>query len=242
LTEERLQKILAQAGFGSRRKCEELIRSGTVQVNGRIVTELGTRVDPQRDKVTVNGQLIKPEEKVYIALYKPLGYVTTLFDPERRRTVKDLVRNIPQRVYPVGRLDYDTEGLLLMTNDGALAYALTHPKHHVPKTYVATVLGKPGPSALKQLARGVRLSDGPTAPARVRLLKAGTLESVLEITIHEGRNRQVRRMCEAVGHPVRALRRVRFGNIKLGSLQPGQFRKLTKTELKRLRMLSGLSS
>jgi len=240
LTGERLQKILARAGLGSRRKCEELIRSGAVKVNGRVVTELGTRIDPQKDKVTVNERPIEPEEKVYIALYKPPGYVTTLFDPQRRRTVKDLVEDIPQRVYPVGRLDYDTEGLLLMTNDGALAYALTHPKHHVPKTYVATVTGKPDPSALKQLARGVRLSDGPTAPARVRLLKPGSLESVVEITIHEGRNRQVRRMCEAVGHPVRALRRVRFGNIELGGLEPGRYRKLTKTELKRLRMLSGL--
>lgn len=236
----RLQKFMASAGVASRRRCEELIAAGLVTVNGRVVTGLGTKVDPLADEVCVSGRKIElPQEKCYYALHKPRGYVTTMRDERGRRSVADLLAGIKGRVFPVGRLDYDSEGLLIVTDDGELAHALTHPRHRVPKTYLAWVDGIPEPQKLKELARGVVLEDGPTAPARVRLLGRRGRTGILEITIHEGRNRQVRRMCEHIGYPVLRLVRTAIGNLSLGSLKPGQYRRLTAAEVRDLKKLAG---
>jgi 23S rRNA pseudouridine2605 synthase len=220
----RLNRYLASAGVGSRRAVDELIRAGRVTVNGE-VGELGAAVG-DGDVVAVDGRTVAPQELAYLMLHKPSGVVTTASDPQRRRTVVDLVES-PQRVYPVGRLDRDTTGLLLLTNDGELANRLAHPRHGVDKTYVVEVEGDPPPEAIRRLAEGVELDDGPTAPARARRLGAGRLELV----IHEGRNRQVRRMCEAVGHPVRRLHRTAYGPLELGTLAPGHWRPLTTEEV-----------
>ena len=225
----RLNRYLASAGLGSRRAVDELIRAGRVTVNGE-VRELGAAVG-DGDLVAVDGSPVAPQELAYLILHKPSGVVTTASDPQRRRTVLDLVES-PQRVYPVGRLDRDTTGLLLLTNDGELANRLAHPRHGVDKTYVAEVEGDPPPEAIRRLAEGVELDDGPTAPARARRLGAGRLELV----IHEGRNRQVRRMCEAVGHPVRRLHRTAYGPLELGTLAPGLWRPLTGEEVAALRL------
>ena len=230
---ERLQKVLAQAGLGSRRACEALIAEGRVEVNGELAT-LGRRVDPEHDRVTLDGVTIPVRSGlVYYLLNKPPKVVTTAQDPEGRPTVVDLVPAEP-RVYPVGRLDWDTEGVLLLTNDGALAHGLTHPSHGVPKTYLAEVSGVPGRAALRRLREGVDLDDGRTAPAKARLAQTTPTGAALEIVIHEGRNRQVRRMCEAVGHPVRRLVRTRFGPLRDQRLAPGQWRPLTQTEIRAL--------
>lgn len=234
---ERLQKILANAGVASRRKCEELIKEGKVAVNDVIVRELGAKADPERDVITVNGKPIKREQKLYLIFHKPKGVITTMSDPQGRTTVRDYLKGIKERVYPVGRLDYDTEGLLLLTNDGELANKLTHPKHHVPKTYLATVEKVPHGNDLEKLKRGIRLEDGMTAPAEVEYhdVDADGKQATISITIHEGRNRQVRRMFEAIGHPVIRLKRVSFGGIHLGGLQRGKYRKLTPEEVQLLR-------
>lgn len=238
---ERLQKVLARAGVASRRHCEEMIASGVVKVNGKVVTELGTKVDPFKDRIQVGNETIKPTpQKYYVIMYKPRGYVTTLSDEKGRKKVTDLVKDIPARVYPVGRLDYDSEGLLLLTNDGDLTYALTHPKHRVPKTYLVRVSGMPGPAKLQKMAEGLELEDGLTAPAKVRLVGEREGNAQLEITIHEGRKRQVRRMCEYIGHPVLRLQRIRFGNLSLEGLKSGQHRHLTKKELSQLKEKAGL--
>ncbi|WP_418789972.1 pseudouridine synthase [Phosphitispora sp. TUW77] len=232
---ERLQKYLARAGVASRRSCEELIARGMVKVNGEIVTEMGVKIDPDNDKIQVRGKLItKPEKKVYLMLNKPKGYVTTLKDPQGRPKVTDLLTGIEQRVYPVGRLDFDTEGLLLLTNDGDVTYGLTHPKHELGKTYVVTVKGVPDRDKLNRFAKGLRLADGITAPAKVRLVRKKGNNGVLEITIYEGRNRQIRRMCETVGHPVLELKRVSMGFLRLDGLEEGKFRHLTKEEISKL--------
>lgn len=233
---ERLQKVLAAAGVGSRRKCEQMIQEGRVQVNGETVTELGTKVDPQSDAIQVDGRPILSEKKVYIMLHKPRGVITSVTDPAGRKTVMDFLKPIKERVYPVGRLDYDTEGLLLLTNDGEFANKLTHPKFHVPKTYLATVKGIPHGSVLEKLAQGIQLEDGMTAPAEVEYydISADQKESVIEITIHEGRNRQVRRMFEAVNHPVIRLKRVRFGSLRLEGLPRSKYRLLTPKEVQEL--------
>lgn len=236
--QERLQKFVARSGVASRRKAEKLITSGRVKVNGSIVRELGVKVDPRVDIVTVDGRVLEPEKKVYLLLNKPRGYVTTLHDPQGRPTVADLVRDVKERIFPVGRLDFDTEGLLLLTNDGELAYALTHPKHEINKTYLALVEGTPPPGKIRQMRRGLMLEDGPTAPARVRLVGNQGGNAVLQITIHEGRNRQVRRMCEAVGHPVLSLKRIKMANLELAGLLPGKFRSLTGKELAGLKKLA----
>jgi len=233
---ERLQKYLARAGLASRRRAEELIKSGRVKVNGRIVSEMGVQIDPASDIVTFDDRETNAEEdKVYLMLNKPPYVVTTLQDPEGRSKVTDLLKRVQARVFPVGRLDYLTEGLLLLTNDGELAYRLTHPKYKVKKTYLAVVRGTLSEQALRELRRGVRLEDGPTRPAGVKLLTAGTGSSTLEITIAEGRNRQVRRMLDAVGFPVTALKRVSFGPLKLAGLKPGQYRNLLPQEVAALK-------
>jgi 23S rRNA pseudouridine2605 synthase len=230
---ERLQKVLARAGFGSRRACEELISAGRVRVNGE-VAELGRRVEPERDQVVVDGVPVATRPGlVYYLLNKPPKVVTTAHDPQGRPTVLDLVPLEP-RVFPVGRLDYETEGILLLTNDGDLAHRLTHPSHGVPKAYLAEVTGIPSRAALRQLREGVELEDGSTAPARVTLAQTSGSGAALRIVIHEGRNRQVRRMCEAVGHPVRRLVRTRFGPLTDQGLRPGAWRPLRLEEVRAL--------
>ncbi|GMK37902.1 hypothetical protein PCCS19_09560 [Paenibacillus sp. CCS19] len=234
---ERLQKILAQAGIASRRKCEELILTGQVEVNGVQVTTLGAKADPNEDVITVNGKPIETEAKLYIMLNKPKGVITSASDPQGRKVVSDFLSGIKQRVYPIGRLDYDTEGLLLLTNDGEFANLLTHPKHHVPKTYLASVDGVPHGEKLDQLRKGVELEDGMTAPAEVEYqdIHPENKESTIRITIYEGRNRQVRRMFDAVGHPVTRLKRVKFGELGLQNLKRGGWRPLTPKEVAELR-------
>jgi 23S rRNA pseudouridine2605 synthase len=226
---DRLQKILAQAGLGSRRTCEDLIADGRVRVNGEPAI-LGTRADPEADAIEVDGALIGVRQGlVHYLLNKPAGVVTTASDPQGRPTVVGLVPAEP-RVFPVGRLDADTEGLLLLTNDGELTHRLTHPSFGVDKEYLADVEGAPSRGAVRRLREGVELDDGPTVPAKVSLVGDHTLR----ITIHEGRNRQVRRMCEAVGHPVRRLVRVRIGSLSDRRLAPGEWRELTQAELRAL--------
>jgi pseudouridine synthase len=246
--EQRLQKILSQAGIASRRAAEKLIADGRVSVNGATVTEMGTKADLGVDDIRVDGRRIKaPERSRYILLYKPAGYVSTRSDPQRRKTVIDLLRGVREYVYPVGRLDYDTEGLLLLTNDGDLAARMTHPRHGVERTYEAHVAGLPDEKALERLRTGIPLDGRRTLPAAIELLThrqkngvGGHLKRTVErgawlrITIREGRNRQVRRMCEAVGHPVGALRRVRIGPLEDRTLKPGQWRELNPAEVRKL--------
>ncbi|MDG0875247.1 rRNA pseudouridine synthase [Paenibacillus thiaminolyticus] len=237
--EERLQKIMANAGVASRRKCEQLILDGKVEVNGEVVTALGVKADPATDIITVNGKPITANaNKVYAAFHKPKGVITSMSDPEGRKTVLDFVKGIGGRVYPVGRLDYDTEGLLLLTNDGDLANMLMHPRHHVAKTYHATVKGIPHGDQLEKLREGIQLEDGMTQPAEVEYhdVDMERKSATISITIYEGRNRQVRRMFEAIGHPVVKLKRVQFGNIFLQGIPRGKFRHLTKSEVNELKM------
>ncbi len=228
---ERLQKILSQAGIASRRASERLMLEGRVTVNGTTVTELGTKADPARDVIRVDGRRIRmPERHIYLLVNKPRGYVTTRSDPQKRPTVIDLVAGVPGYVYPVGRLDYDSEGLLILTNDGDLAAKLTHPRHGVPRVYEATVLGEPDDHDLRRLERGVTIDGVRTAPADVTAIGPGRLR----ITVREGRNRQVRKMCDAIGHPVTQLRRVAIGPIRDGHLRTGAWRALTEHEVERL--------
>lgn len=230
--EERLQKYLASCGVASRRMSEEIIKSGRVAVNGQIVTEMGVKIKIGTDKVTVDGKDITPEEEhVYLMLNKPEGYVTTAHDPQGRPTVLDLVAEVPQRVFPIGRLDVDTEGLLFLTNDGELAYRLTHPKFAVPKVYHALVTGKPSEDKLDRMRNGLKLEDGMTKPCTVKVIRRYNHKTMLEITISEGRNRQVRRMCQAIGNPIIELERVKIENIELSQVKRGQYRKLTLEEL-----------
>ncbi|MDQ4130767.1 MAG: rRNA pseudouridine synthase [Actinomycetota bacterium] len=230
---ERLQKVLAHAGVGSRRAVEEMIVSGRIRVNGKRA-ELGRRVDPAKDKVEVDGSIVPLRtDLVYYLLNKPEGVVTTADDPEGRPTVIDVV-DAAERVWPVGRLDIGSEGAIILTNDGDLTLRLTHPRYHVPRTYVAQVQGAVGHRILTKLARGIELDDGPTAPARVGLLERVPGGSLVEITITEGRNRQVRRMFEAVGHPVTRLVRRAIGPLELGRLKPGDYRRLSPVEVQSL--------
>ena len=230
--EERLQKYLASCGVASRRMSEEIIKSGRVAVNGQIVTEMGVKIKIGTDKVTVDGKDITPEEEhVYLMLDKPEGYVTTAHDPQGRPTVLDLVAEVPQRVFPIGRLDVDTEGLLFLTNDGELAYRLTHPKFAVTKVYHALVTGKPSEDKLDRMRNGLKLEDGMTKPCTVKVIRRYNHKTMLEITISEGRNRQVRRMCQAIGNPIIELERVKIENIELSQVKRGQYRKLTLEEL-----------
>ena len=230
---ERLQKILARAGFGSRRAAEALIADGRVTVDGA-VARLGQRIDSAVDRVEVDGVPVSVrDDVVYYLLNKPRRVVTTARDPEGRVTAVDLVPREP-RVFPVGRLDYDTEGLLVLTNDGELAQLVTHPRHGIEKTYLAEVSGVPGRAAVRALREGVTLEDGRTAPARVRVVQRRGENAALEIVVHEGRNRVVRRMCEAVGHPVRRLVRTRVGPISDRRLAPGDWRPLLPREVRAL--------
>ena len=235
----RLQKYMAMCGVAARRKCEEMIAAGRVTVNGRIVTEMGTQVE-ETDEVLVDGARITPEEeKRYVLYHKPAGEVTTVSDEKGRETVMDRFRDFPVRLYPVGRLDYDSEGLLLLTNDGALAQRLTHPSCEVDKVYLARVTGNPSNEAIDRLRRGVYMEGDErcTYPADVRVVRDESLFSDILVTIDEGLNRQVRRMFDAVGHKVLLLRRVRFGPLELGSLRRGEWRELTAEEVALLRRL-----
>lgn len=237
--EKRLQKILADMGVASRRKAEQLIEEGRVAVNGETAV-LGMKADPERDHIKVDGKLIaKPQPKLYLAFNKPPLVVTSLSDPEGRPTVKDYMKGIRYRVYPVGRLDFDSEGLLLFTNDGDFANAVLHPSRRVPKTYLVKVKGIVEEEQLQRLRRGVRLDDGLTAPAEVRKVRKLSSNSWLQVTIHEGRKRQIRRMLDRVGHPVIRLQRTRIDGIGLGGLRPGQFRPLSPEEVKKIKYLAG---
>jgi len=225
--EERLQKVLAKAGIASRRRAEELIRAGKVRVDGRVVTEMGTRVDPATQRIECNGSPVAAEEeKIYILLNKPVGYLSTVDDPQGRPIVTDLLAGVKERVYPVGRLDLDTEGALLLTNDGGLAQKILHPSHEVNKTYEVEVKGYPGRKELAALSRGIMLEGRKTWPAAIDLVKRGPQSTMLRITIHEGRKRQVRKMFEAVGHPVLRLKRIAYGRLSLGDLGEGKYRLL----------------
>lgn len=234
--EVRLQKLIAGTGLASRRKAETLIASGRVTVNGKAVTELGTKVDPERDHVKVDGKhLTSAQPFVYVMLNKPKHVMSTLDDPGGRTTVKDFLRGVTVRVFPVGRLDFDSEGLMLLTNNGDLAQALLHPRYHVPKTYLIKVKGVLTDDDIAELERGVKLADGMTGPASVKKVRKVEANSWVEITIHEGRKHQVKRMLEAVGHPVIKLLRIKMGPLVLGDLEPGEFRFLTDREANALR-------
>jgi 23S rRNA pseudouridine2605 synthase len=239
---ERLQKILSSAGIASRRAAEILIREGRVAVNGQTVTELGTKADPETDDVRVDGRRVKASpRRRYILLYKPRGYITTRSDPQHRPTVIDLLAKggVRDYVYPVGRLDYDSEGLLLLTSDGDLAARLTHPRYGVAREYQVCVRGVPDRHALDRLARGIVLDGRRTAPTEVTVQKVfegeDGAQAVLAFVIHEGRNRQVRNMCDAIGHPVVRLKRVRIGPISDERIRPGEFRDLTDREIAQLK-------
>ena len=239
--EERLQKYMARCGVASRRKCEEIILSGEVKINDNIVSELGVKIDPEKDTVTYKGNIIKPEEnKLYIMLNKPEGYITSVKDEKGRKTILDLVK-VEERIYPIGRLDYDSSGLILLTNDGDIYNKIIHPRVNIGKKYIATCRGEFSKEEIKRFESGIDIGGYITAEAKMTLLdiekKNNLVNSVVEIIIHEGKNRQIRRMCEALGHEVLSLKRVEVGNIKLGYLKKGQWRVLTEEELKYINSL-----
>jgi len=236
----RLNKFLAMCGIASRRTSEDLIYQRRITVNGKVITSQGVQIDPEKDIVLVDGKKIEKQDNIYLVLNKPRGYVTTLHDPQNRPTVLDLLPDSMGRVFPVGRLDYDTEGLLILTNDGELAHRLLHPSFRVYKTYRVKVYGAFSPVKIQKLRYGVRLSDGMTAECEVRLIKTKGKETILEMKIHEGRKRQIRRMCNKVGYKVIELVRTEFAFITLSSLKKGTYRHLGPNELKRLKSLVGL--
>ncbi|PYG87587.1 pseudouridine synthase [Ruminiclostridium sufflavum DSM 19573] len=230
----RLQKFLAHAGIASRRAAEGIIRQGRVTVDGRTVTDMGVRVS-SGDRVAVDGKpVVLEEEKIYIMLHKPAGYVSSAKDQFGRLTVLDLVRDINIRLYPVGRLDYDTSGLILLTNDGDFTYQLTHPKHEINKVYEAVISGAPGEKEIKMFEEGLKIEDYTTSPAKIEIISSLRNNSLVHITIHEGKNRQVRKMCEAIGHKVFSLKRISIGSVALGELPEGKWRRLSEKELKSL--------
>lgn len=236
MAEERLQKIISRAGIASRRAAEELIREGRVAINGVPVTELGTRADPRKDVIRVDDRVIaEPEDLVYFLFYKPERMVTTLSDPEGRPSVGDLIERLKVRVYPVGRLDYDAEGVLLLTNDGALAHKLTHPRWGVPRTYLAKVKGEPDEAALQQLRDGVRLEDGMARALEATFERRTPKNTWIRLVVTEGRHHLVKRLCEAVGHPVARLYRSDFAGVTVHGMKPGDFRPLDSKELQLLR-------
>ncbi|MDF2564681.1 MAG: rluB [Massilibacillus sp.] len=236
---ERLQKVISQAGIASRREAETLIKEGRVVVNGKVISELGTKVDINKDKVRVDGKLIASQENIYILMNKPKGVITSVKDDRGRKTVIDLLEGVSQRVYPVGRLDYNTEGLVLLTNDGELTNSLIHPKYKVYKTYIAKVQGIPSEDKLDLLRIGIKLEDGVTAPAKVNILDIDPSNNIttFEITIHEGKNRQIRRMCDAIGYPVKNLKRIKFATLTLEGLRRGQYRLLSVDEVENLKTI-----
>lgn len=238
--EIRLQKFLADAGIASRRKAEEYIKDGRVQVNNAVVKELGTKVDPQKDTVFFDDKPVQEGEQkfVYIMLHKPEGYVTTVKDQFSRPTVLDLLKGVKERVFPVGRLDYDTSGLLLLTNDGDLTFRLTHPSHDVEKVYEAKVFGTPTINDVHAFHKGVLVNGARVRPAKLEVLESGDKYATVRITIKEGKNRQVRKMCDAIKHPVAQLKRVATGELELGNLEKGKYRYLTEKEVKYLKKIS----
>ncbi len=240
MVSERLQKFLSRAGIASRRKAEKLIQAGKVRVNNRVVTELGVKIDPGRDKVEVEGRQVRPESLVTLLVNKPYGYVSTTRDPQGRRVITDLVGKEHGRLYPVGRLDYDATGLMLLTNDGEMAQRLMHPRYQVPRTYRATVAGQVSRETLHRLAAGVEL-DGRVVPAGVSLVKSQTDKTVLELTVWEGRYHLVKRLLTKVGHPILKLKRIAFGPLRLGRLARGGYRPLTKQEMAELKELCGIT-
>ncbi len=235
--QERLQKIIAAAGLASRRKAEELIVAGEVAVNGKIVTELGTKADPENDHIKVRGKLInlrlRKQEKIYLLLYKPLGVLTSKSDPQNRPLVVDLVGSYRNKVHPVGRLDFNTEGLLLLTNDGDFTQLIAHAAKQTPKVYEVKVKGKPGGHQIKLLERGVAIDGVRTAPSKIRLIEESETNAWYEVTLFEGRNQQIRKMFDSIGHSVIKLKRVAIGFLKIEKLKPGEFRLLTEAEVKR---------
>jgi 23S rRNA pseudouridine2605 synthase len=231
---ERIQKIIAHAGICSRRKAEEYIAQGRVKVDGKPVTQPGLKVDPEQVVITVDGKPLREEKKIYILLHKPRGYVTTMSDPQGRPIVTDLLPEIKERLFPVGRLDLDSEGALLLTNDGALANQVLHPRFEVNKTYEATVRDLPKKSDLQRLEQGIVLDGKKTWPAQLRILKKKKDVTVIEIIIHEGKKRQVRKMFQAVGHPVIRLKRTAYGRLQLKNLQEGRYRFLDEIDVKKL--------
>jgi 23S rRNA pseudouridine2605 synthase len=232
---ERLQKYMASCGVASRRKCEEIIAEGRVKVNGVTVREAGLKIQPGKDRVTVDGREIIPANKpVYIMLNKPVGYVSTVRDQFMRPTVLDLVKGVKGRIYPVGRLDYDSEGLILLTNDGNFAYGLTHPRHKVDKTYMVVVQGRPDRIEIDRIRSGVEIDGRMTSPADIRVESVQGNKTTFRVVIHEGRNRQVRRMFEAIGYTVVSLKRTGIGKLQLGTLAPGKWRSLEDREVKDL--------
>ena len=239
--QERIQKYLARVGIDSRRKCEELILAGKVEVNRSVVKELGMKIDAQRDMIRVNGKIIKyvvNKELVYILLNKPSGYLTTLADPGNRRTILDLLKNVKVRIHPIGRLDYRSEGLLILTNDGDLTYHLTHPSKGIEKTYIAEVKGNPPKEKLDILTRGITLKDYyRISPCKIKKLETKKENAILKIQIREGKKRQIRRMGEYIGHRVLKLRRIQMGPIYLKGVKPGEYRHLNKKEVQGLKML-----
>lgn len=230
----RLQKYISRSGYTSRRKAEELILAGKVTINGNVIKELGTKVE-EGDFVKVNGKTLQIENsKIYILLNKPVGYITSSKDQFQRETVLDLVKGVKERIYPVGRLDYDTSGLLILTNDGDFTLKMTHPKNEVEKTYLAKVKGIPTNEKLDLLRNGIRIENYVTAKAKVERIKVYDHNSLIKITIHEGKNRQVRKMFDKIGHSVRGLQRTQIGNLKIGELKEGKWRYITPEEINEL--------
>jgi 23S rRNA pseudouridine2605 synthase len=238
---ERLNKIIAIAGITSRRRADELISLGRVTVNGKVEKRAGSKAIWGVDSIYVDGRPVPdPPKKIYLLLNKPFGYVTTLRDPEGRPIIRDLVKDVNERVYPIGRLDFDSSGLLILTNDGELAFRLMHPKFHIPRTYKVIVEGSISDTSVERLKKGVVLDDRPTNPARVRIIESQQDRSVVRITIFEGKSREIRRMCEAVGHTTLKLTRIGYGTLMLGSLKVGRYRHLKNVEVKALRKSVGL--
>lgn len=238
---QRLNRILSLAGLASRRKADEFIRAGRVMVNNRKVLELGVKAAWGTDSIKLDGKEIpKPGDRIYVMLNKPFGYISSLNDPEGRPVVTDLIKDIPERIYPVGRLDFDSLGLLILTNDGDFAYRLTHPKYHVPRTYKVTLSGPFGPDTLKMLKNGVHLDDGFSGPSKAAVIKQSGSNTIIRVTVNQGRNRVVRRMIVAVGCNVVHLMRTGFGSLEIGNLKVGRYRKLSDDEVMQLKLMTGL--
>jgi len=237
----RLNKFLSKAGVASRREADKLITEGRISVNNEVVQVLGAKVDDEKDVIRIDGKKIRLKDKFqYLMVNKPPGYLVTLKDPSKRPTVLDLIPSLKSRVFPVGRLDFDSEGLLLLTDDGELAYRLTHPRYGIKKVYVVKVKNIPERSRLHILERGIRIDGKKTAPAKVRLLKSGSKSALIRVELTEGRKREVRRMFEAIGHPVRELKRIQFAELNLRNLKRGQWRHLTLEEISKLKRLTSL--